>query len=417
MKIFFSLLIILLGSSLFAQTNWHTIATGVENKLNVIDFPTTNVGYIGGNDTLILKTVDAGKTWSTLNHSGISVFPGGENILDLKFINKDIGFLAAGPYGTAYKTIDGGLNWTAIPTSGNLCYIESLYFFDETHGLIGGAGCFQGELVDIYNGIGPSQGIMNQSGFAQGTGIVDMDFLDTAFGLAVSAAGRVYRTTNGGANWDSISTGLGLNIPLTSIKIINDTLAYAGYENLGQSWGILKTTDAGLTWATDGNSATFFYPSFFDVIENELGHIYLACEVGFAPYGLIMEHKGLFWNYTSVDQPIYAMTFYADSVVWAVGDSGLVLVNIDPITLSTIENPINFGIAIYPNPATDFISIEITNGNPKIELVKVYDLRGRLLKIERENPNFLDLSMLRKGIYILEVQTEIGSESVRVLKE
>lgn len=417
MKSFFSLLIILLGSPLFAQTAWHTIATGVENKLNVIDFPTTNVGYIGGNDTLILKTVDAGKSWTILNHSGISVFPGGENILDLKFINEDIGFLAAGPYGTAYKTIDGGLNWTAIPTSGNLCYIESLYFFDETHGLIGGAGCFQGELVDIYDGVGPSQGIMNQSGFAQGTGIVDMNFLDSNFGLAVSGSGRIFRTTNGGANWDSISSSLGLNTPLTSVKIINDTLAYAGYENLGQSWGVLRTTDGGLTWATDGNSATFFYPSFFDVIENELGHIYMGCEVSFAPHGLIMENKGLFWNYTSVDQPIYAMTSYADSVVWAVGDSGLVVVNIDPITLSTIENPINFGIAIYPNPAADIIRIEVSEANLEIKQIRVYDLRGRLLIMDKENPSDMNLSRLRNGIYILEVQTEFGSESVRVVKD
>ncbi len=42
---------------------WYSVSTPTTKKLNVIDFPTPNVGYIGGNDSLLLKTTNGGRTW------------------------------------------------------------------------------------------------------------------------------------------------------------------------------------------------------------------------------------------------------------------------------------------------------------------------------------------------------------------
>lgn len=398
------------------QTTWHQVHTGLNNQLNCIDFPNENIGYIGGNDTLLLKSVDGGMTWNQINMSGLNVFPGGEHILDLQFMTDMTGYMVLGPYGGTYKTVDGGLNWTSVPVSGNLCFQEALYFFNEDNGFLGGNGCFEGELIDIYDGSAmTTQATLSGNGPGSGESIVDFDFHNANFGLAASSGGRIYRTIDGGQNWDSIPAGLPNGIGVTSVKIIDDTLAYAGYDDLGGSFGLLISTDAGLTWTMDGNSATFYYPAFYDIIENDLGHIYVGCETSFAPLGVIFEHKGSFWNYVSVDQPIYAMTSYADSVVWGVGDSGYVVVNVPPATLGNGESYDQAAkICVFPNPCADQISLHITDN---IKSGCIYNLTGQKVKEFANNTNSIDVSLLKSGTYLLKIEFEDRIETVKFVKE
>ena len=61
----------LLLATLFASAqNWHQIPSGTTSKLNTIDFPSASIGYIGGNDSTLLKTTDGGETWNPVNFSG-----------------------------------------------------------------------------------------------------------------------------------------------------------------------------------------------------------------------------------------------------------------------------------------------------------------------------------------------------------
>lgn len=418
MKNLFTLLLTFLWLQFgLGQTTWHQVQTGFDNQLNCIDFPTENVGYIGGNDTLLLKSVDGGMSWTQLNPTGLTVFFGGEHILDLKFFTETTGYMIVGPYGAAYKTTDGGLNWTSITVSGNLCYQQALYFFSENDGFIGGNGCFEGELIDLYNGSTINQATMNDNGPGGGPNesIVDIDFQNANYGLAASSAGRIFRTIDGGQNWDSISSGLPSGVAVTSVLIIDDTLAYAGYDDLGAGFGLLISTDAGLTWAMDGNSATFYYPAFHDLIETNLGHVYVGCETSFAPVGVIFENKGTFWNYYSVDHPIYDMTSYADSVVWGVGDSGYVVVNVPPTTLNVgMSYDDEKELCLYPNPCNDQITIQI---DAQFDLGCIYNLMGqKTLEISNKS-NVIDVSSLISGTYILSLRLGDRLETKRFVKE
>lgn len=413
--LFTSILLFLWVQFGFGQTTWYEVQTGVNNRLNCIDFPTQSVGYIGGNDTLLLKTVDGGMTWNQVYPLGLNVFGGGEHVLDLQFFNDSTGYMVVGPYGSTYKTIDGGQNWSPISLSGNLCFQEALYFFNEDEGFIGGSGCFEGELIDLYDGISLNQATMNDNGLGSGEAIVDFDFRNSNYGLAASSGGRIYRTIDGGQNWDSIPAGLPAGVPVTSVKIIDDTLAYAGYNDLGAGFGMLMSTDAGLTWAMDINSATFYYPAFYDIIETNLGHIYVGCETSFAPLGVIFENKGTFWNYFSVDQPIYAMTSYADSVVWGVGDSGYVVVNVPPAMLSVNEiNNTDLEISVYPNPCFDEISVK---SSEKAEKGYVYNMSGQKILELDLNSEKIDVSSLNQGVYFLSLQFSDFYETIRFVKE
>jgi hypothetical protein len=60
-------------------------------------------------------------------------------------------------------------------------------------------------------------------------------------------------------------------------------------------------------------------------------------------------------------------------------------------------------IDVYPNPAKDFITIESKN---KIDEITIYDLGGRVVK-KLLNQNIVSVSELEKGVYNVEIRTEV----------
>ncbi len=398
-----------------SQTTWYEVSTDVHNKLNTIDFPTTSIGYIGGNDTLLLKTTDGGTNWNAVNFNGVTVYPGGEDILDLNFVDENIGYMSIGPYGGTYKTIDGGLNWSLVNVSLDICYVRANYFFEEDRGVVGGSGCFGGERMDVLSMGTTTPSTLNFSGFSPSDIISQIDFLDENYGLASSLGGRIYRTTDGGATWDTIPSSMGTSIPITSIKIIDESLAYAGYNADGGGFGLLQSTDNGITWSQDGESGTFYYPAFYEIIQSNSEHIYVAAVPSFIPEGVIFEHNGEFWNYWNVDQPVYAMDTYGDSVVWAVGDSGYVVVNTPPSMLSMQENNLANQLHAYPNPFSSTTSFDFSNFySPKLS---IYDAQGRLLDKRTINTPNQDLSYLESGVYVVVLSEGDHERKTKLIKQ
>jgi len=75
-------------------------------------------------------------------------------------------------------------------------------------------------------------------------------------------------------------------------------------------------------------------------------------------------------------------------------------------------------ISIYPNPTKDIITIK---ANQNIEMVTVYDINGRLLKTseptQRNSELEFQLEEFSNGIYFLKIQTELGTQTQKIIKE
>lgn len=71
----------------------------------------------------------------------------------------------------------------------------------------------------------------------------------------------------------------------------------------------------------------------------------------------------------------------------------------------------------YPNPTTDIVNI--TTQNEIINQSNVYDMFGRLLKSHKGNSNSEKISIqeLPNAIYLVEVSTEGGAKTVKIVKE
>jgi photosystem II stability/assembly factor-like uncharacterized protein len=407
MKKLILILCVVAGLKTATAQTWTTISVPTNKKLHTIDFPSNQVGYIGGADSTLLKSTDGGQSWQLVNPSGITWFLGGSDIQKIRFVTEQIGFMTVGPYGGTYKTTDGGNSWTALSLSNGLCFNEGLYFFDENNGFIGGTGCFQGEMIDQMQSGNIVSCTLNAASIDNSSMITDIDFYNSTLGLASAKGGRIYRTTDGGNQWDSISVqGFSLN----SVAFVNDTLCYAGYSLAAGGFGLLRSLDGGISWAEDFSSATFFYPNFFGIHVSNQNKVYAGGYSSTSLTGLIFESSAIGnWNSAIVDQAIYSLASVHDSIVFGVGDSGYVVVN-QPIPTSVQKQADRQKqTSVYPNPFNNLFQIEFTAMDEKPFQLTLTDLKGRVVKVLQypaaQNCLF-DAEGLPSGFYTLQILKE-----------
>jgi len=88
--------------------NWEQAQVPALAHLNAVSFPTVNHGWAVGDDSVVLRTEDGGKSWMRQYDERESDFP--SPLLDVLFFDENEGF-AIGAYGQFLKTIDGGKHW------------------------------------------------------------------------------------------------------------------------------------------------------------------------------------------------------------------------------------------------------------------------------------------------------------------
>ena len=73
-------------------------------------------------------------------------------------------------------------------------------------------------------------------------------------------------------------------------------------------------------------------------------------------------------------------------------------------------------INIYPNPVIDILIIDITS-TTKITSIMIYDVLGRLVMVVEDDYNLIDVSHLNSGMLFVEIETDKGVLTKRIIKE
>lgn len=385
------------------QPYWHNVPSGTAKKLLSISFGDNTTGYIGGEDSLLLKTTDGGETWHSISLTGVLLPLGADDIVDVEFLSASVGYITATnhtfPYlrGDVYKTINGGSSWTFVDAGNTAAY--RTHFFSEGNGFVIGSAFFAGNVVSKISADTPS----NYQYFSNNPSAFNfsVDFLNTQTGIVGGEDGQVYRTFNGGTNWDTIQTST--DAVIYALKFLNDSTI------LGATVGVLIISfDTGRTWQTEFNSLTFDYPGM-KAITFSAKDSFIAVGNGetLPEKGLIYWHDHTTNKFLHVDQPLYGVAMINDTVAYAVGDSGLIVTNkTAPITGINASASITEQLKIYPNPTTGTCTTLL----PIVHTLKVYDVSGRLI-LTRDKPALkqsLELLPYASGTYYLDIETALG---------
>lgn len=405
MKSLITFLILLVALNAGAQSYWDSVSSGTNKRLLSVSFGSSTVGYIGGNDSLLLKTTDGGHTWLPISPAGLSFSLASQDIVHLNFINQNVGYAIVSNYdypefqGQLHKTTDGGLTWSVV-NSGTIAG-RSTFFFDEQNGYQVGSAFFIGHtLIELQNGIWQPEHFLM---FGSQEFLYTIDCYNSNMCITGGSGGYVYRTFNGGTTWDTVKTVVDSTI--RSVKFVNDSTIIAATYNSGGA--MIYSTDTGATWDIDMSSLTFFYPQMNDMVLSPKDSLIAVGNISFNPeQGIIQSwHDG--WPQVQwTDHVMYGVAMRDDSVAFAVGDSGLIMSNMHTIVGVTTPIAEQEVLVVYPNPSTGLFTTVMS----QVHTLAVFDLAGRVVL---NNNNFseqhvIDLSNNAKGIYLIRGLKENG---------
>ncbi len=308
---------VILYSVIYTQTSgWYFQNPKPTNMgLNSVKFLTTNeviaVGYYG----TVIKSTNAGLTWS--NPVTTTAVTGLENLIfwNTSFINPATGYIVgnnAGSYTKVFKTTNSGYYWYNISTHQSTG--ESIQFLNESTGWVT-AGLHIYKTID--GGINWDSNSVPMPSMVRG-----IYFDDSMYGYACLNR-RIYKTSNGGVDWQMIDS---INVDFTNLYFQNINTGFVA----GSGSIIRKTIDGGLTWQTKlSNVQTGTLSSFF-FINSQTG---FAVGGGFyGPPGCIYKttDSGESWVLSEFDSKYHINSISASgSNLVAVGYGGKVFKSSD----------------------------------------------------------------------------------------
>jgi photosystem II stability/assembly factor-like uncharacterized protein len=229
--------------------HWTAANTGLTNMSVLalgIDPSDSNNLYLGTFGFGMFKSTDGGTYWSDM-HTGVIV-----SAFAIDPLNPETVYAGTWVAGV-FKSADGGAYWSAM--NDGIPHLESTYFYslvmdpstpDTVYGATNGDGDGDGSGVFRSTDGGAHWHALNTGLTEIGAFCLVIDPLDPDTLYTGTSGLGVMKTVNGGRSWEFINTGL-IETQINSLAIdpTNPNILYAGTE-----WdGIFKSTDGGDHWS------------------------------------------------------------------------------------------------------------------------------------------------------------------------
>jgi len=378
--------IIIVGSNVILKSKnygltW--IPTIIDGILNQVTFPTDSVGYAVGYNSLIMKTINQGDTWSYLN---IDVIENTHTAFTVEFLNIDTGFvaLANGPSFAFLSTHDGGDTWQ-----------------NADSGTVYGRAKLQK---------------VNDS---------------TIYSLPYD--NKFYKSTDYGESWETVflseNTGSSRDMHFFN-KDTGIVAIRGGFSSCGNNYYLTKTYNGGDSWTNQ------YYPcSDFKALEFPNNNVGFSIGTYFSDSGV-----RTFWRtidsgdtWEELEYPVGETHF----------DVSCMATSIACVNQDTCYLPTNYGtiikmtnasgrltsvgdndsdsanhLLIYPNPTTDLLKFDENLINEGIEEIEIYAVDGRIVyqQLQKSADSYISVSNLESGIYLIKVRTKINSYDTKFMK-
>ncbi|RLD66154.1 MAG: hypothetical protein DRI84_05355 [Bacteroidetes bacterium] len=420
-------ILLFFSSALFAQNfSWTAQTSGVTSILNDVYFTNSQTGWAVGDAGVILNTTDAGQTWLP-QASGTT-----QKLRAVFFINANTGWAVGGSTSKAIlKTTNGGSSWQSI-TAPNIVsgIIYDIAFtdvntgwlvaFDSIYRSTDGGNTWVGE--GYVTGV-LSQTIRNIAVTSDTTAFVGGSMKP---GVNARAAQVFYRRPDnapylwGTSGFDPNVTGE----EIMSLHFINSDIGFAG----GTSGKLYRKSDYDASGVWYLNKDVSSNASLISAVSFPSESTGMFCAVVSAsPSYTVVYHTldtGDTWSNAPDTIPNFTLPIlYAPSndTAWIVGLAGKIYIGVrNTVSINTMT--LDMAVTIYPNPATDIINVNIVSESIERINYTLTDMTGRVIEKGQWNVNSssstftLNIADIVSGVYMLQLNTDKGQRSFRVIK-
>lgn len=385
------LLVIIFVVNLNAQ--WEVVEqSATSDTLNSV-FMFSSTAWAVGEEGTIIKSTDAGSTWTSLN-SGTS-----EDLEDVYFHNENEGVVVG--KGGIFQTQDGGQTWTQVEVE-NSGFSKAVSFVNENRGVV----------TDISGDIfltsdGGSSWAQTEEGIPTFDIVTDIKFVSDSIAYAVgSSSGNIFKSTDGCESWVQLTSDISESFRAVSFYDENNGIAFGIKSYLtsdgGQNWSELENVNSFFFLALDGQ----FISSQLCFTVGLSGKIYKSTDVG----NTWTEQE------SGTDKILTGVYFSDENNGIAVGyDGTIVITSNGGVTSVSSESkiPVKFNLAQnYPNPFNPSTTISYSIPKTANVSLKVYDALGKevaqLINKEKAAGTYevqFDASNLSSGIYFYTLKT------------
>lgn len=410
-KLFLQLCLAFLAVSLHSKAQWSMVRFDEYNTYQKVFAADANAAFVIGtepmnNDYFILRTNDNGTTWDSLS---INAAGSSYSLNTLYFTDAATGFTGGRKNNNQVllKTTDNGNTWNNVtPDTNSADFINSIYFIDSQTGFATTGAALYGT---VNGGVSWSQ---TSTSFS----IEDLHFFDpnTGFASGTNAANEavIMKTSDAGNNW---VPSLNITLPVfintfPKLDVISSTILFTSAQYFNK---LFRTSNAGAAWDTITVSQISEIVDFDFVTENKghvlssLGEIYSTQDGG---NNWTLEYSAN-WGIYGPSEFLNSISFFNNEPAgYVAGYPGLIK---KYIFTTGIKESVNANeINIYPNPSTG--RFQIINHGAEVTNIEIYNAVGDLIlkpEIKRE----INLSSQPPGIYFIKLHTDKSLETKKVI--
>ena len=139
-------------------------------------------------------------------------------------------------------------------------------------------------------------------------------------------------------------------------------------------------------------------------VENETATIIAIANSGY-----------VFVNWTKNGEEVSTDSLYSFTVT----ENVKLVANFETGQTGIVETPLTASVQVYPNPTSGILNLiqdQITSHELQVKNIEVFDVMGKKQRVESGKQNVMDISDLPAGVYFLQIQTENGMVTRKVIK-
>jgi photosystem II stability/assembly factor-like uncharacterized protein len=391
----------------------------VGSTLTNVEFADSEDGWGAGYGGMVVRTTDAGRSWSDVSvpvssgnpYTNITVIDDTTVVCCMGYSYYNSNFYHWEGYFAALRTSNAGTSWDTMQyiyeSSGPYAIGSSRIARCGDHLWHPGLRAPDGNSLRSTDG-GATWLDMDTLGDVSGNQEpFDISFADTLHGWAIDSRKNIRVTTNSGDSWTITATGLNVK----RLKMTSPTTGWAISDS-----ELFKTTDGGVTWdggvVRSGLQAIAFCDSMHGTIVGKKGLILRTSDGG----------QTWAWDASEFTSDLYDVFMLDSTHAWAVGQYGLVLgfgdwaIGVDEARGNEGPHAMTAAVAVRPNPCRDRAKVEFSSPLSKSTQMKLVDAAGRVMQVisVRAGARSLELDMrgAPSGIYFLRAGSSLAARLV-----